>query len=479
METFTGRLKQGDVLFKVSHCSLHIGDPFVHGPHDVGRAAEEDEQEKLSLNAGGKRVARAKNKPSGNVGLPSGDAAWGPYKCIASTCHCGASLQIKQKVVSKLIDLTGVHTVDVIPKQCTRSTCRTTYGYNYFWDDGRKISCVRYSDLKEGVLFISSKRGFTLRYLKYHGDLMFRGVLSAKSVSWAYRRSFADSTQKGEYGKDVTDDHHKAHNDALLYFIAMQELEPIGRHTKMEIGNELTQATVTAYSQYLHNRIYPHKKAKNVTVLVGDGHSKVLTRCMGGQTPKRVGRPRTRKRGRKSGFTNGWFMICEPQSGRVVTVAQQINPENNDDVEKAFERAIEKHPSTNTIVYDRNCSFAPNKSKNIKFKKVTAWPIDKWHGERHTKKCKYSSKNNATYKRRLRDVNTSICEQTFGWFRGYARILNSMRSLRNCFLVFYFVRLHNVLIGENDTGYLNEYATRPKRQRCGKYSCSTKKKKKM
>ena len=107
-------------------------------------------------------------------------------------------------------------------------------------------------------------------------------------------------------------------------------------------------------------------------------------------------------------FNNWWFMVLAP-SGRVVAVHQLRNPENNDDVELAFEKGLEFHQDVDCLVYDRNCSFAPKKALNPKFQKIKFWPIHRFHGERHSTKCKYSPKNKAAYKKRLQKVNTSVC----------------------------------------------------------------------
>ena len=68
-------------------------------------------------------------------------------------------------------------------------------------------------------------------------------------------------------------------------------------------------------------------------------------------------------------------MVCDPKSSRVISIRQQIDPENNNDVEKAFEEVVDMYPNTDTLVYDKNCSFAPSKMKNKKFKKVKNWPV--------------------------------------------------------------------------------------------------------
>jgi hypothetical protein len=151
-------------------------------------------------------------------------------------------------------------------------------------------------------------------------------------------------------------------------------------------------------------------------------------------------------------------------------VKQQVNPENNDDVEKAFADTLQHHKSVNCIVYDRNCSFAPRKQKNQAFSKVKYWPIDIFHGGRHTGRCKYSPKNVPKYKRRLPGVNTQVCEQTFSWFRNYARSLNELRPLRQKFLILYYARAHNGLVAKGETFHAKPLSTR--KQKRGHYDCA-------
>jgi hypothetical protein len=52
---------------------------------------------------------------------------------------------------------------------------------------------------------------------------------------------------------------------------------------------------------------------------------------------------------KKKPFTNGWLMVLEP-SGHVVTVRQQITPENNVDVANAFAEVM-LPTSSNQIGY--------------------------------------------------------------------------------------------------------------------------------
>ena len=66
-------------------------------------------------------------------------------------------------------------------------------GYNYRWEHGQKVNTVCLEDLTDDVLFINSKKAFSIKYLKYHEELFFRGHLSSAAVSHAYRTVHEDA----------------------------------------------------------------------------------------------------------------------------------------------------------------------------------------------------------------------------------------------------------------------------------------------
>ena len=45
---------------------------------------------------------------------------------------------------------------------------------------------------QSGVVFVSNKRAFTLRYLRYHDKLMFRSFTTATGIGWVTKETFAD-----------------------------------------------------------------------------------------------------------------------------------------------------------------------------------------------------------------------------------------------------------------------------------------------
>jgi len=57
-------------------------------------------------------------------------------------------------------------------------------------------------------------------------------------------------------------------------------------------------------------------------------------------------------------------------------------------------------------------------------------------------------------RKRIKGLNTSVAEQVFSWFRGYAKSFNSMGSLHHKFLVLQHIRRHNAMIDSGDNKHL-------------------------
>ena len=106
------------------------------------------------------------------------------------------------------------------------------------------------------------------------------------------------------------------------------------------------------------------------------------------------------------------------------------------------------------------------------------YSVDKMHAQTHVDTCPNNPLKVLRLKRRLKEINTQICEQTFSWFRGYARVFNSLRSLRHRFVVLYFAKKHNEMVDKNDMSHLNEFSSgSPYRKKPTSYPCMKKIKK--
>ena len=398
------------------------------------------------------------------------------------TCICEGKLTGHRTHQAMCHDLSGVSTVDFQTAQCTRRTCRTRIGPNFYWSKHKKINFASMADIvKQGVLFISSKRCFSLSYLKLYANLHFRCYVSSAGVAWC-------SLAGADAPEDIPSHFREMHADALMYYLAIKEFEEIDRHKSIVVGDEISDVTLKKYDTHLHTQVYPPADRTSVTVLVGDGHMKVAGRCPGA-TGRYTGRPRkTTKNGMKVGKgkknsgeksphnkkSNGWFMLCDPKSQRVLCVQQMVSPENNLLTTAAIEKVLSLYKAVDTFVLDRNCQYAPSASKLEGLSQIKYWPVEPWHGLKHTSKCRYCTKNVPSYKRRLKGVNCSICEQTFAWFRGYARTLNEMRHRRHVFLALHYTRRHNENIHMGRVDYLNKFSVAKKNLKSRSYECSKK-----
>lgn len=307
----------------------------------------------------------------------------GKYICPLSTCvrpGCCGNLLESKTVEATLYGLGGPSEVEVVTKQCSSRSCRTIYGYNYLWQQGTKINAVNLSDLKDGVVFINSKCGFTLDYLRYHEELYFRGHVATRAVSHAYNSVFYDSMSV------VMDRFRKSHENAMFYVLAIQELEKLGLHLTIEIENELTDHALSMYKAFCHASIFPPSDRNLVKTIVGDGHSSVQVKCSQGPM-KRAGRPR--RKPRKTGYhANGWFFLCDPKTSRILYMSMMLEPEGNETATASLKETLWLYPRCNCFVYDRACSLMPSAQQDPELKQLKYYVVDWFHAHRHGKKCK-------------------------------------------------------------------------------------------
>lgn len=390
------------------------------------------------------------------------------------TCDCGGSLSEGRGSVVKAIlyGFNGIQEVDHITKRCCRKSCQTTYGYNFKWEKGEekreKVNTLKVSQAK--ALFVNDKTAFAMDYLIYHEDLQFRGYLSAGAIAWAGSESLFDKTM-------MHHDFHKLYNDARFLRLAMQEMQVLGeKHLKsIKIGAEVTDKSATMYGHYLHDFEYLPKDTASIKEIAADGHEKVLVKLCAGTSPgPRAGRPRKNGRG-PIPYTNGWFVVSNPQDGRVLGVSQMLQPENNDVAIKTMARVLDKLPAVDCAIMDRMCKVKPAAEKKKQFRGIKYWTCDLWHGRKHSKKCQCNPHVHLRLKRRVNKVNTSIAEQVFSWMRGFARTFNELRPNRHRFLMHYYCKRHNELLHSDYRGHLNKFAYKNQKSRCPKpYHCTKK-----
>ena len=98
--------------------------------------------------------------------------------------------------------------------------------------------------------------------------------------------------------------------------------------------------------------------------------------------------------------------------------------------------------------------------------------MDRFHSYGHSKKCPCNPRSKTRLKKCIKNLNTSIAEQTFSWFRGYSKVLNDMRPLRHRFAVLFFCKQHNDLVACGGTYHLNQYKVYKGKGATKPYACN-------
>ena len=346
----------------------------------MGKVANFMEQSDVTLFC--LRKGNQTSMPSLSAYIGGSSESISTFTCPLERCACpgcSGTLLTKDEVDSVIYGLAGPQECILVTKQCSSRSCRTVYGFNYRWKDGAKINCVQMDDLTEGILFISSKVGFTTEYLKYHEELLFRGQVATRATSYAYNQVFVEDMAHAEEW------FRRIHETGLFYFMSLHELQKIGLHKDIEIDQEVSDHALDVYHAYCHSSLFPPKQKRSVQALVGDGHGQIKVKCQVGPL-KRVGRPRKNaatvgKRG------NGWFAICDPKSQRILALNVMHEPEGNEVAINSFKDILWLYPQVDTIIYDRACHVHAAAQQDPLLEQVKYFIVDRFHALRHGKKC--------------------------------------------------------------------------------------------
>lgn len=363
-------------------------------------------------------------------------------------------------------DFDGAKQVWTQQMQCTNRRCRTTYGPNYLVLNHSKMQNTASMATLGNTLFVSAKRAFSVKMLMFFISLNFRGQCSAKAFAWSYSDTFCRA-EEGETEAGWAGNFHKLMADAAFYLMVLKAFSPIDRHLNIVIGDELTAKDLDAYDRYVHEQIFRPKDFESVTALVGDGHKKVHCPChpVPGDLADDAedGIPR-----------QGWFMLVDPRNQRVLAVTAMDRPEGNAVVRKSLSKVLHLYPKVNLYVMDRVCGFAPSATNDPALAQLRYYSVDWLHGKTHSEECAYNPWYSQRLARRLGNLNTSVCEQVFSWFRGYAKMMNKMRPLRHRFMALQHCIRHNALLEAGDRSHLNEYvqAAESGSSSGGHYACA-------
>lgn len=77
--------------------------------------------------------------------------------------------------------LTGMSAVCTVP----------SFIHSYSWAEGEKINVLGTADFTDGI-FVNAKKAFSIKYLRYHEELLFTEHLSSTAISHAYHNVHSD-----------------------------------------------------------------------------------------------------------------------------------------------------------------------------------------------------------------------------------------------------------------------------------------------
>ena len=171
------------------------------------------------------------------------------------------------------------------------------------------------------------------------------------------------------------------------------------------------------------------------------------------------------------------FSLC-PKSGRVLHAAPTYRPGNNAFVLDELEKVVVTYPFAGCFIYDRACKVSKDVvARKKKLSKIRTYTTDKFHGPRHKTGCAANPFVHSRQMHRIRNLNTSIAEKTFSWFRGHARSMSELKPIRHQFIVLLYARMHNELVSKGDTTHLNPYSHQNlSKKRPTPYECDDSKK---
>ena len=304
------------------------------------------------------------------------------FTCPLSKCvceGCSGSLIYHLSVDAVLYDLDGPRKIVHVQKNCTSRSCRASYGYNYRWEAGKKVNVLGMKDFQDNILFVNSKKAFSLKYIQYHEELLFRGHLSSAAVSCAYHVVHGDSQES------ILQNFDKLHASALFYYMAVREFEMLGLRQEIMIEQEIQDTHLDLYDSFCHSSTFPPHKRQQVKTLVLDGNQKLKMQC--DMAPmKRAGRPR--KSEHTTGhYTNGWMLACDPKSGRIISLQVMHEAEGNEVATLAVENFIWLYPKLDCLVYDRACAFKSCGESNEALNQIGYYVVDGFHSHGHSRTC--------------------------------------------------------------------------------------------
>ena len=208
--------------------------------------------------------------------------------------------------------------------------------------------------------------------MRFYISLSFKCHLVARVFAWSCADTFCNESE-GSVPAGWEGNFHKLFNDAAFYFMVVGAMEPLGKHLHFSVGNELSEASVEAYDRFVHRNVFPPADPGSVTAVVGDGHKKICVAC---------NRFRVTSENAGAGMpAEGWFMLVNPSSGRILAVTPMKTPEDNAVVTTALLKLLPAYHNINLLVMDRVCGYMPSAAQNPLLRQLKYYSVEWLHAK--------------------------------------------------------------------------------------------------
>ena len=155
-------------------------------------------------------------------------------------------------------------------------------------------------------------------------------------------------------------------------------------------------------------------------------------------------------------------MVSDPAAGMILAILEMHEPENKTVALDSLRSVTATYPKINCVIYDRMCSLLPSASRRKDLAQAGEVLV-----------CGHVPRQTPLFQvrllpvQRLKNVNTSVSEQIFAWFGGYATTLIHLSNVRRRLYVPACAKRHNLILMQADAAHLSPFSAHEKAMRKG------------
>ena len=178
---------------------------------------------------------------------------------------------------------------------------------------------------KQGVLFISAERCFSLKCLKLFANLHFRCFMPSAGAAWCSEEDVGAEDDE-LYDTNVFPNFDKLHTEALLCCLAIKELQETNLHNKIVVDDGISAEAAKSYDVYLHTIVSCREQRCRQGACRQWSHesSRKAPRCFmlvrwetsEGEENSHEGSEESQRVSEVTFLdkkSSGWFMVCDPR----------------------------------------------------------------------------------------------------------------------------------------------------------------------